>query len=326
MNSIFTILKVVSLIVLLTGMTLAFIFFRVWQKNERPVILENQWQTAEATLGGSATLEVTLRVPWHREINSANPISFPESLLPVRQKTAFKKGALDLSGHREWLITVPMVATSQKIDDGQTISLPLARTKRISPTSVNVPVPPLTVISPIDLPRDPNNPNKFLVPEPPAPDPEFILPEIPAHYYWITGAVIILGLIGLGTLLYFLLRKAGIIATTPPWEKAMGRLDALDTTQNQVVVLAKLTDILKSYTAERFQIAASAKTSTEFLSSIKKIESIPADQLKDLPWLARVADAAKFAGKEPPADSSTRAMGVVRTFVEKTTPQENTDA
>ncbi|MDB4142391.1 hypothetical protein N9Z45_01255 [Akkermansiaceae bacterium] len=345
MKSIFNILKVLSLIALLVVMTLGYIFFRTWQKNERPGLLDAQWQESEVNLGDRATLEVSLRVPWHRGIDSSRPMSYPDALVPAHQTSALsdldntesaremiaaalkkkgvRKGELDLSGHREWFITVPLVVTEQKVDDGLTVSLSLARTKRISPSSVNIPLPPLTVISPTDLPRDPDNPSAFLVPEPPAPDPEIGVTTKEVKRYW---PYLVAGVIALLISLFFILRKAGIIATTPPWEKAMGKLDALDESGDSVVLLSRLTDILKQYTSERFEMRASAKTSTEFLALTRTIEDLPAEQLEELPWLARVADAAKFAGKEPPADAGPRAMSVVRGFVEKTTPQETPDA
>ncbi len=323
MKSFLNILKIASLIALLALMTLGYLFFRTWQKNERPTVLEAQWQESEVVLGGSATIDVTLRVPWHREIDSANPLSFPETLLPVRQKTSFRKGGLNLNGHRKWFVTIPFVATAPKVDKGLTVSLPLARTKRISPSSVNILLPPLSITSPTDLPRDPENPNAFLLPEPPPLDQEIAITTVEKKHYWVYFAA---AAIALALLLFFLLRKAGIIASTPPWEKAMVKLNALDESENSVVFLSKLSDILKQYTSERFEISASAKTSTEFLALIRTIEELPAEQLEELPWLARVADAAKFAGIEPPADASPRAMGVVRGFIEKTTPEENPDA
>jgi len=323
MKPLFAILKITALIALVLAMTLAYTFFRTWQKNERPELLSAQWQQDQVALGSSAVLEVDLRVPWHREINSAIPFSFPEALLPVRKQARFEKSDLTLSGYRNWSLSVPLVVTDQKVGSGLTLSLPLARTQRISPSSVNIPLPPLAVTTPAELPRDPENPQAFLNPEPPAAQkmPAVLTDEV--RTYWIH---LTLAALTLTALLFFLLRKAGIIAATPPWEKAHKKLDALSENDSPVALLSKLTDILKQYTSDRFNVGAAAKTSTEFLATLRSIDDLTPEHIEHFPWLARIADAAKFAGQQPPPDAGPRAISIVRDFVKETTPEEKPDA
>jgi hypothetical protein len=321
MKSLWTILRITSLVALIAAMAVVFLFFQTWQKNERPKVIEAKWEHPETSLGDKATLLVTLEAPWHREITTANPGSHPETFLPVKHETDYHRGSLDLSGHREWKLRIPLVATAEKLPEGLAISIPLEQSKRSSPGTVNVPLPPLTVNIPEEIPADPANSNTFLQPDALAPEEENTASfEEEKSYLW---ASLISSLVLIGTLIFFLLRKPTIKEKVPPWELALGRLERLDISKNPITVVARLTDILKDYTSERFAIAANTKTSSEYLRVIKTLPDLPESRLTELPWLARVSDAAKFAGRAPSSDDPPRALKIVREFVENTTPQED---
>lgn len=320
MKTAWTILKVILLIALVIGAFFGYRFFKIWQDNNRPEVIEAAWKNNETTLGGSATLLVTLKAPWHREITTASPTTHPDSFLPVRQQAAFQKGNLEPSGFREWKISVPLVATEKTLPEGQTVSFPIKQLERISPSSVNVPLPALTILLPEEIPTDPENPTAFLQPEPPAKiDTTPSFEEEKSYLGWIITLAVVLIVI----VTFFSLRKAAQVAAIPPWERAMGKLDKIDISANSTVVVASLTDILKDYTSERFGLAANTKTSSEFLKIVKTIPELSSPENEELPWLASVADAAKFAGRKPTEETPPRALSVVREFVENTTPQES---
>ncbi|MGJ8697961.1 MAG: hypothetical protein ACSHYF_16705 [Verrucomicrobiaceae bacterium] len=318
-----TILQIILLAALLVGLFFGYVFFRTWQKNERPEITTAQWQSAETQLGNTATLDITLKAPWHRELKTAVPTTHPDDLLPVAKDATLTKGQLDPNGYRTWSLTIPLVATKAAINEGLSLTIPLVRTSRISPNSVNVPLPALAISTPGEIPRDPQNPGDFLVPDPPAPEPvaEPAVTEAPFPWLLVIAASLLVLIAA-----FFLIRRAAQIAARPPWERALEKLDALDHREQPTIILGKLTDILKQYTAERFSLPASAKTSSEFLALVKTVDDIPPADRDELPWLARVADAAKFAGIAPPSDAGSRGLTIVRSFVENTTPKEEPDA
>lgn len=324
MNTAWTIIKVILLAALLIGAFFGYRFFEIWQNNKRPEVIAAAWQKDETTLGGSATLLVTLKAPWHREITTASPTSHPDGFLPVRQQAAFLKGNLKLDGTRDWKISVPLVATEKALPEGQTVSFPIKQIERISPSSVNVPLPPLTVLLPEEVPVDPENPTTFLQPEPPAKaDTTPSFKEEKSYLLWFIALAIIL----IAIVAFFSLRKAAQVTAIPPWERAMGKLGKIDISANSTIVVASLTDILKDYTSERFGLSANTKTSSEFLKIVETISELTHDEKEELPWLASVADAAKFAGRKPTKEAPSRALSVVREFVENTTPKEDpTDA
>lgn len=326
MKLFWNITKIILLSALMIGAFFGYRFFKVWQENERPTVESTQWENAETSLGGSATLLVTLEVPWHREVSTANPTSHPDAFLPVRHKAALKKGPLTLSGTREWKLRIPLVATAAGLPEGQTVSIPLKKTERISPASVNIPLPALTVLTPADIPREPTNPKDFLQPEalPPAESAMDHIDDFQSPWKWIV--IIAATVILIIAVTFFAFKKASQIDAIPPWERALGKLDKLDISKNPTSVVASLTDILKDYTSERYQLAANTKTSSEYLAIVKTIPDLSDDKINELPWLARVADAAKFAGRTPTEDAPPRALSVVREFVENTTPQEEEPA
>lgn len=319
MKTTWSIIKVILLAVLLIGTFFGYRFFKIWQDNDRPKVIEAAWEKSETTIGGSATLLVTLKAPWHREITTASPTSHPDGFLPVRQQAAFQKGNVKLNGFREWKISVPLVATEKALPEGQTVSFPIKQLERISPSSVNVPLPSLTVLLPEEIQRDPENPTAFLQPEPPAKvDATPSFKEEKSYLSWYIALTIIL----IAIVAFFSLRKAAQVASIPPWERAMGKLDKIDISANSTTVVASLTDILKDYISERFGLAANTKTSSEFLKIVETISELSDAEKEELPWLASVADAAKFAGRKPTEEAPPRALSVVREFVENTTPEE----
>ena len=320
MKALLTILKYVSFLALVVAMVFGYLFFSTWQKNERPVITESSWDQNEILLGHSSTLSLTVKAPWHRELESARPFSFPKFLAPVPRLGTVEKGPLDFTGHRTWKITIPFVATDTEVAETPVATFPIKKLKRISPSSINVELPPITVLSPSDLPDEPANPETFLT-EDRSPDLDPIAATPPPSrlwWPWVVGGLILLGL------LFVLLRRTGIIKTTPAWEKALGRLDSLPIDTPPGVFFSKLTDILKAYTSDRYLVRARAKTSSEFIRTLQELPSIPNEYLTDLPAFARLADGVKFADEIPPEGEASRALELVRSFVKATIPVETT--
>ena len=313
-----TVLKASLIAALLIGLVFCYLFFRVWQKNEGPDLISQAWSADEVVLGDSVTLTINVEVPWHREFVDAAPFSHPDFLVPVRDEATFSKGSLSPLGTRNWTLTVPFVATDTKPVDGLAPSFSLKGTDRVSPNAVDVPLPPLQVNLPVEIPETPDAPGEFLTEE--EPPRKITIPPIPEQviplWAWVAIAILVAALI------IFLLKKTGIIKTTPPWEKALGNLARLDPGTEPVPFYSRLTDILKQYTAERYALRARSKTSAEFLEIIKDHPDIPKDQLEELAGFARLADAVKFADHTPDSTKAPTFLGVIRDFVTKTTPAD----
>lgn len=319
MKPFFTILKYLLLATLLIGLAFGFIFFRVWQENASPEITESAWSQEEVLLGHDATLDLTITAPWHREIVSALPTSSPDFLAPIFQKARFEKGPLNLTGQRTWIVTVPFVATDTKSLDGLTATFPFKGTKRVSPNSVTLALPPLTIITPAEIPDTPRDPNQFLTEEKPPEEPEPDSPKAdPTRSPWLWA---LLALLAIPFIIYFL-RRTGLIKTTPPWEKALARLDQLDPQTAPIVFYSRLSDILKSYTSDRYTIRGRSKTSAEFIQILRNHPEIPKKHLDDLTGFAKLADAVKFADYNPEATSAPSSLALIRSFVNDTTPQD----
>lgn len=316
MKSWFTVLKIALLAVFLLGVTLGYLFFRVWQKNERPKVVSSSWTKTEILLGHASTLTLEIETPWHRKVIPF-PQSHPESLVPVLDQAELVEGSLNPLGTKNWTIRIPFVATNTTDLQSATASFPLKKTKRISPTTINLNLPPLRIITPEKIPENPRIPEGFLTEQ----EPKKILLEEPGppenHIdRWIWA----LGIFALIILVVYLLKRSGIIKTTPPWEKALANLSKLDPQDSPVSFYSKLTDILKKYTSERFSFRGRSKTSAEFLQILKNHSLIPNQHLGQLESFAHLSDQVKFADHIPDSEKAPESLELIKTFVNDTTP------
>lgn len=316
MKSLFTVLKIALLAVFLLGVTLGYLFFRVWQKNERPKVVSSSWTKTEILLGHASTLTLKIETPWHRKVIPF-PQTHPESLVPVLDQAELVEGSLNPLGTKNWTIRIPFVATSTTDLESATASFPLKKTKRISPTTINLNLPPLRIITPEKIPENPRIPEDFLTEQ----EPKKILLEEPGppknHINrWIWA----LGVFALIILVVYLLKRSGIIKTTPPWEKALANLSKLDPQDSPVSFYSKLTDILKKYTSERFSFRGRSKTSAEFLQILKNHSLIPNQHLGQLESFAHLSDQVKFADHVPDSEKAPESLELIKTFVNDTTP------
>ena len=316
MKTFLPVLKFTLLAALLIGLTFGYLFFRVWQKNESPTLAKSSWSATDVLLGHAATLTLKVDAPWHREIEDAAPFSHPDFLAPVPDKATVTKGALSFTGTRTWTLTVPFVATDTKSLEGLTATFPIKSTKRISPTSITATLPALTITTPNALPETPRIPETFLTESKPPEDPAAQADSDKPTRTWLW---VLLALLLIPVIIYSL-KRAGLIKTTPPWEKALGSLAKLDPTTEPIAFYSKLTDILRQYTADRFNVRARSKTSAEFLAVLRNHPQIPKQDLDQLTSFANLADAVKFADHLPDPTKAPQSLELIRTFVTNTTP------
>ena len=316
MKSWFTVLKIALLAVFLLGVTLGYLFFRVWQKNERPKVVSSSWTKTEILLGHASTLTLEIETPWHRKVIPF-PQSHPESLVPVLDQAELVEGSLNPLGTKNWTIRIPFVATNTTDLQSATASFPLKKTKRISPTTINLNLPPLRIITPEKIPENPRIPEGFLTEQEPKKN---LLEEPGPPENHINRWIWALGVFALIILVVYLLKRSGIIKTTPPWEKALANLSKLDPQDSPVAFYSKLTDILKKYTSERFSFRGRSKTSAEFLQILKNHSLIPNQHLGQLESFAHLSDQVKFADHIPDSEKAPESLELIKTFVNDTTP------
>lgn len=321
MNSHLPKIKIALLVILLIGLGIGFLFFRQWQKNERPTVNDISWDQEQVTLGHKAELTFNITAPWHREVSSAVPTTYPSFLVPIADKGRLKKGQLSITGTRQWKLVVPFVTTDVKPIEGRATSFPLKKTKRVSPMSVNVTLPELKVITPTELPEDPYNPDQFLTDTPPPEPPSEEEEEATSRNPWLWALALLL----LIPIAIYFLKRTGILKTTPPWEKALSKLEKLDPNSSPVPFYSKLTDILKQYTSERYEIRARSKTSAEFVEILQKLPHIPDEHLNNLPNFAHLVDEVKFADFKPDQELAPNSLELIRSFIKATTPESSDD-
>lgn len=110
------------------------------------------------------------------------------------------------------------------------------------------------------------------------------------------------------------------IVTTPSipcHEKALMALDELDKRQlwqngQYRAYHTELTDILRSYVSERWEVGAMEMTTDEILA----LSIIPSHEVEGIGYVLKVADMVKFAKGVPHGDENIRCMDVTRRFVQ----------
>lgn len=148
--------------------------------------------------------------------------------------------------------------------------------------------------------------------------------------YWLYFAIgISVALIGVGLFIYFRSKPKKVavappVPVTPPYEIALQQLQQL---QEEKVwqqgdikqYYTRLTDILRGYFEQQFNIPALEQTTEELLQHIKPV-TILNQQRDKLRTLLSLADLAKFAKLAPTPEEHANAMVQAREIVEWTKP------
>ncbi len=140
---------------------------------------------------------------------------------------------------------------------------------------------------------------------------------------WFIGVLVCLGVVLLFCVGFWLYRKYKKQPVMPYWQVTLQKLETLkkcDTQDGQLFYLA-LTDALKQYLQERYQIALLDKTDTELLEVVRNDQKIPAlvsESLKDiLDGVMVIKFAHEQALKERMDDAIEQSIKLVQTTVLK---------
>ncbi|MDD3885784.1 MAG: hypothetical protein PHI35_02815 [Victivallaceae bacterium] len=146
-------------------------------------------------------------------------------------------------------------------------------------------------------------------------------------YYTIPAAALA------ALLIWRLLRRRRTAApAVPPWDRAMAELVELrgEVKEHNITAIgafSRLSDVVRNYLEERFQLPASRRTTGEFLNSLDSAASpLPRGQRPFLREFLNTADLVKFAKVPPEPASLERAIESAETLVLVTRPEKTDTA
>ena len=320
MSTLKIILRIVALVVLLAASTIGYFYFSAWKKNERPDATDVRWENDEMVLGEQTTLYATIRAPWHRRPESIVPSRVPLGLVAPIEGGKITRGQLDIKGYRSWTLEIPMVPTSTEESESQLIEIPLNSTRRRSIMSAAIPAPPFTVSTPAEVPDSPLIETQPLKPDSLATEITQTVEES-APFPWFVLVIISAAII----LSVYIIRYLRRPKPQPlPWETARAALDFLAShpPREHSIYYLQLTDILKRYTSDRFEVSADSASASELLRELSKLQDIAPEHKQPISDVIRLADAVKFAGSKTDDKARESALGRIRGFVESTAPQQ----
>jgi hypothetical protein len=156
----------------------------------------------------------------------------------------------------------------------------------------------------------------ILIPPPPAPGQSTLSPtndiraikppvEIPDPWLWacwIGGIIVALALIALAIRAWRKAKaRAAILIPVPPHVRARQRIDAaLQLLGNPRAFAIAVSDAVRVYLEERFNLRAPERTTEEFLRDLQKTSALTTDQKSSLAEFLERCDLVKFARLEPP--------------------------
>jgi hypothetical protein len=135
---------------------------------------------------------------------------------------------------------------------------------------------------------------------------------VPDPWPWILGGtamLFLLGFVAAGLILWFTRQKRRAIPPpVPPHVRARLKLDAaLSVIHDPRAFAIAVSDAVRWYLEERFQLRAPERTTEEFLRDLQRTSALDASQKSSLGEFLEQCDLLKFARVEP-AESMLRAM------------------
>lgn len=148
---------------------------------------------------------------------------------------------------------------------------------------------------------------------------------------WTLLALIIL------VLIFFIVKnlKKQKVSTISAGQKSLLALDDLAEIKDQktsILYMEKISELLRIYIGERFQLQSTRQTTQEFLLSVShpativEIDTQLAQHKESLQDCLELSDMAKFAHCPPNQQSLDDIESAVRSFIQKTDIQENQEA
>jgi hypothetical protein len=132
--------------------------------------------------------------------------------------------------------------------------------------------------------------------------PPVAVPNPWVPLFWAGGIVVLLGLVATGVILWAITRKRrAIVPPVPPHVRARQKLEAALLFINDPRAFAiAVSDAVRVYLEERFQLRAPERTTEEFLRDLQKTTLLSTGQKQSLSSFLEQCDLVKFARFEPP--------------------------
>lgn len=153
-------------------------------------------------------------------------------------------------------------------------------------------------------------------------------PWLQPWLWWTAGGVGIAVLVlAAGFLLLRRLQRPALAPARPPWEIAFERLRELDAQKHPEngefqIFYIELSNILRTYIEDRFEIRAPEQTTPEFLSEAARSGALTEAHQRRLGRFLRHSDRVKFAQYEPTVDEMEQSFTLVLKFIDETIPAE----
>lgn len=164
-------------------------------------------------------------------------------------------------------------------------------------------------------------------------DAPFLLSELLHYWPWAVGLVVLAALVVLGIYLYrkYRNKQLGIVPSKPKEPCDVVALRELEHIREEKLCqrnmfkeyYSGITDALRRYVAERFQVSALESTTDEIISELESISTLDFNSRNKLADVLRLADFVKFAKMEPLPDENDASMKKAIEFVSETAPIAN---
>ncbi len=154
---------------------------------------------------------------------------------------------------------------------------------------------------------------------------------------WPWGVIVLLGLLLIAAIVYIILRvtkKQPVFGKPKPADpphvialRELGKIKSEKLWQNNKVkqYYTRVTDVLRIYLEQRYQIQAPEQTSDEILQALAQLP-LPETFLPQLRDMLSVSDLVKFAKYVPATEENESVVNIVESFVQDTKEQKAEDA
>jgi hypothetical protein len=290
--------------------------FHGWFSKSQPVVVDVDASSDAVAIGMPEVYTVIVRTPWLRYPLSAFELDLPENTSLVRSASPKLKG-LGL-GTFEFSYQVSM----QGFEAGE--YGPFSARGQFSTLRGEVGGYELTV----ELPKFRVVPSEVVAGQQLVGAPDLPLPVDESGSTWRRWAIFaVLVLLVLVIVLSLLLKKADskedeYEMALSAWDFALKNLEDIERALPMVPELffVQVTDILKQYVEERFDLPASERTTPEFLREIRNEERFDEGQRANLTLVLEFADVVKFGRGDASEDAMRSVIGQAREFVQGTRP------